>query len=291
LYYPTSGLPGRPWIPEFFGSALLVNGALFPYLEVEARRYRFRLLNASNSRFLHLALPGDLPAQQIAADQGLLPAPVPDSSIHLAPAERADVVIDFGAHAGRRVVLNNDLSGILQFRVAARRVRDDSRVPARLRDVPRLQAADAVRTRTLTLGEIDRMNGEPLRMLLNGTRWHAPVTETPQLGTTEVWNLVNITDDAHPIHLHLVRFQILERRAFDVFQYRTSGVVRSVGPPEAPEPSEAGWKDTVRAAPGMITRIIIPFDGYAGRYVWHCHILEHGDNEMMRPYEVRMAPA
>ncbi len=168
---------------------------------------------------------------------------------------------------------------------------DESRVPGRLRTVSRLRTEDAVRTRVLTVGEVVSMNGEPLRMLLNGTRWSAPVTETPQLDTTEIWNLVNVTDDAHPIHLHLVRFQILDRRAFDVFQYPTAGTVRYVGPAEPPDPSEAGWKDTVRAAPGMITRIIIRFEGYAGRYVWHCHILEHGDNEMMRPYEVRPASA
>jgi len=125
--------------------------------------------------------------------------------------------------------------------------------------------------------------------LLNGKRWHDPVTEDPVLNTTEIWTLVNVTDDAHPIHLHLVRFQILDRRPFDVSEYLVHKRIRYTGDAVGPEANEAGWKDTVRAAPGSVTRIIIKFEGYAGRYVWHCHILEHEDNEMMRPYDVRAA--
>jgi spore coat protein A, manganese oxidase len=123
-------------------------------------------------------------------------------------------------------------------------------------------------------------------MLLNDTHWSAPVTEKPVLDSVEIWNLLNLTDDAHPIHLHLVRFQILDRRRFDAFAYQNQKLLRYRGGVVPPEASEAGWKDTVRADPGMITRIIIPFEGFPGRYVWHCHILEHEDNEMMRPYDV-----
>ena len=122
-------------------------------------------------------------------------------------------------------------------------------------------------------------------MLLDGKRWHEPVTEKPVLDSTEIWRLVNLTEDSHPIHLHLVRFQILDRQPFDVDEYLTSGkmIVRT---PVPPGPDEAGWKDTVRADSGMITRIIIRFEGYVGRYVWHCHLLEHAANEMMRPLEI-----
>ncbi|MGD0162495.1 MAG: multicopper oxidase domain-containing protein, partial [Candidatus Sulfotelmatobacter sp.] len=98
------------------------------------------------------------------------------------------------------------------------------------------------------------------------------------------------TDDSHPIHLHLVRFQILDRRSIDVSAYWTTGKLKFFGPPIPPDPSESGWKDTVRADPAMVTRIIIRFEGYTGRYVWHCHILEHEDNEMMRPYDVIAKP-
>jgi spore coat protein A len=97
---------------------------------------------------------------------------------------------------------------------------------------------------------------------------------------------VNPTDDSHPIHLHLVKFQILDRQTFETFGYLTKQKMRFLGDRELPDPIEAGWKDTVRADPGMVTRIIAKFEGYPGRYVWHCHILEHEDNEMMRPYDV-----
>lgn len=118
-----------------------------------------------------------------------------------------------------------------------------------------------------------------------------PVTEKPTVNTTEIWELVNLTEDTHPIHLHLVRFQMLDRRPFDAFTYQDSGRVRFYGPSATPGPDEAGWKDTVRCESGTITRIIVPFEPYTGRYVWHCHILEHEDNEMMRPFEVTAAAA
>jgi spore coat protein A, manganese oxidase len=123
-------------------------------------------------------------------------------------------------------------------------------------------------------------------MLLDDKYWRDPVSEKPRLGTVEIWNLVNLTEDTHPIHLHLVRFQIMSRQLFDADEYQTSGKMRTLGERLPPEPGETGWKDTVRAHPGSITRIAAKFDGFAGRYVWHCHVLEHAANEMMRPFEV-----
>jgi spore coat protein A len=159
-------------------------------------------------------------------------------------------------------------------------------LPASLRPPLRLDPATAVQTRRLTLDE--RMDDvqRSMGMLLNNTPWHMPITEKPILGTTEIWEFVNLTDDSHPIHLHLVRFQILDRQRFDTFEFMSKGTMRFTGPAQPPEAHESGWKDTVRADPAMVTRIIVPFEGYAGRYVWHCHTLEHEDNEMMRPYEV-----
>lgn len=206
--------------------------------------------------------------------------------VQLAPGERADIVVDFAEHAGTEIVVRNDIQPIMQFRVKSGKVTDPSSLPRVLRSVPRFAESDAIKTRTLTLGEVDDMVQNPVVMLLNKTRWDAPVTENPSLNSVEIWNLINLTDDSHPIHLHLVRFQILDRRRFDAFAYQNEGVLRFRGAPIPPEPYEAGWKDTVRADPGMITRIIMRFEGFTGRYVWHCHILEHGDNEMMRPYEV-----
>jgi spore coat protein A, manganese oxidase len=107
------------------------------------------------------------------------------------------------------------------------------------------------------------------------------------IGTTEIWEFLNLTEDTHPIHLHLVRFQILDRRALEVSAYiYQNRKVEYRGSTFPPDPNEAGWKDTVRATPMASTRIIVKFEGYTGRYVWHCHLLEHEDNEMMRPYEV-----
>jgi spore coat protein A len=286
LVYPVSEHPDRPWVPEVFGNAILVNGKLLPYMDVEPRRYRLRIMNGSNGRFYRLSLASKAEMHVIGNDQGLLSAPVAVKRVPLAPAERVDVVVDFAAMAGTRVKLVSDSFDIMEFRVAAKRDADTSALPTTLRPALRLDPATAVRTRRLTLDE--RMDDvqRSMGMLLNNTPWHAPITEKPMLGTTEIWELVNLTDDSHPIHLHLVRLQILDRRRFDQFAYQAKGTLRFTGPALPPEAHEAGWKDTVRADPGMVTRIIVPFEGYAGRYVWHCHILEHEDNEMMRPFEV-----
>ncbi len=287
LYYPVSNYPDQAWVPEFFGNTILVNGKILPYLEVEPRKYRFRVLNAANGRFFHLSLPNGQTFHQIGTDQGLLPAPVMLKQLTLAPGERADVVVDFGDQAGEQIVMKNDaFQPVMQLRVGKASSKDTSSLPSTLRPVRRMAESEAVKTRTLSLGEIDDLRGETVIMLLNNAHWKMPVTENPVLNSVEIWELLNTTDDTHPIHLHLVRFQILDRRRFDAFAYQNRGVLRYRGDATPPDASEAGWKDTVRAEPGMITRIIVPFEGYAGRYVWHCHILEHEDNEMMRPYEV-----
>jgi spore coat protein A, manganese oxidase len=178
----------------------------------------------------------------------------------------------------------------MQFRVGHGKVSDNSSLPAKLRPVPKIQETAAVKTRPLALLEKMTMTGESMAMLLNNTPWHMPVTENPTLDTVEIWSFINTTDDSHPIHLHLVRFQILDRRRFEPFFYVNTGEIRYTGPVTPPAPEEAGWKDTVRADPRMVTRIIVRFEGYLGRYVWHCHVLEHEDNDMMRPYAVVAAP-
>lgn len=289
LLYPVSPDPKAPWVPEVFGDVLLVNGKIAPFLEVEARAYRFRILNAANGRFFRLALSHQMAFQQIASDQGLLAAPIPTTQLTLAPGERADVVVDFSKNAGEKILLNNDSSGIMQFRVARKSIAPGFAMPAVLRPATRMAETEATKTRELLLEETVDAADNPTIMLLNRKRWMDPVTEDPVLGSTEIWSLVNGTDDSHPIHLHLVRFQVLDRRNFYVAHYLRKRELKFTGPAVPPEANEMGWKDTVRAEPGMVTRIIVHFDGYAGRYVWHCHILEHGDNEMMRPYEIRPA--
>ena len=286
LYYPVSSNPKSPWLADFFGNLMMVNGMITPYLEVEPRKYRFRVLNASNARLYHLRLSNGLPMVQIGSDQGLLSAPVELTQLAIAPAERADIVIDFAGHQGENIVLKDETVDTMQFRVKRGAARDDSSLPRALRTVPRIDPASAIRNRMLTLNEYDDPTGETMMMLLNATYWHQPITEKPIINTTEIWNLINLTDDVHPIHLHLVRFQVIDRRVFEAFGYQRTGKLHYFGPPIPPDPNEMGWKDTVRAQPHAVTRIIVRFEGYKGRYVWHCHNLEHEDKEMMRPYEV-----
>ena len=298
LNYPTSGRPGNPWIPEFFGNTIMVNGRAFPYMAVEPRRYRFRILNASNARFYGLTLSTGEPFYQIGTDQGPLPAPVAVSHLLIAPSERVDVVIDFTAFAGKQIVVNNDAAApypaggmilpnqVMQFRVATSTTsKDTSVIPATLAPFAKTDPSLAVQTRTLRLVELNDSIGYPLVDLLNYQYWNEAVSETPVINTVEIWNLINGTGDAHPIHIHLVKFQIIDRRPFDQAKLE-AGTLVYTGPPVPPPPGEAGWKDTVRADPGFVNTIIAKFEGYTGRYVWHCHILEHEDNEMMRPYEV-----
>lgn len=286
LQYPTSGMSDSPWVSEVYGDAILVNGKLYPYLEVEPRQYRFRVVNASNSRFYYLGLSNGQPFHQIGSDQGLLAAPAILRSLTLAPAERADLIIDFSGHGGERIVLQSQSFGLLQFRVAAGRDAGPGQLPAVLRPLRRIPRSAAIRTRTLTLDQYLEPSTNAMTMLLNRSYWRQPVTEKPLLDTVEIWELVNFTGDVHPIHLHLVRFQVLERQPFDIDAYNFDHRMRLLGAPVPPGAGEAGWKDTVQALPEMITRIIVRFEGYAGRYVWHCHVLEHAANEMMRPFEV-----
>jgi spore coat protein A len=286
LYYPVSPNPRSPWVADFFGNIMTVNGKILPYLEVEPRKYRFRVLNGSNSRLYGLHFSNALPMNQIGTDQGLLPAPVEISQLTIDAAERADLIIDFADHEGAHITLKDGVVDVMQFRVKHEKVPDSSKLARALRSVPRIAESSAIRSRTLTLDEYDDQAGETILMLLNATYWHQPITEKPIINTTEIWNLVNLTDDIHPIHLHLVRFQVLDRRAIEPFAYQRTGKFHYIGPVTPPDPNEMGWKDTVRTEPKAVTRIIVHFEGYTGRYVWHCHNLEHEDKEMMRPYEI-----
>jgi spore coat protein A len=285
LIYPTSGSTEAPWISELFGNAILVNGKLMPDLAVERRPYRFRMFNASNARALALTLSGGAPFVQIGSDQGLLPRPVPRPTVLIAPGERVDAVIDFGALGGQSVILMAQAFQLMRFRVAPGPAAPAWQPPPVLRDVPRTPRASAVKTRRLTLEERpDPVHGSV--MLLDGKRWRDPISEKPVLDSVEIWELVNYMEETHPIHLHLVRFQVLERQRYDAVLYEQERKLKLVGEPIPPEPHELGWKDTVQAPTEMITRIIVRFEGYAGRYVWHCHVLEHAANEMMRPFEI-----
>jgi FtsP/CotA-like multicopper oxidase with cupredoxin domain len=426
------------WIPEFFGDTIVVNGRTWPYLEVEPRRYRFRVVNGCNARFLRMALDDSTRAAagpviwQIGTDGGLLDRPVKPTdhenlsrvALFLAPGERADVIVDFTGLAGKSLTLTNDAqfpfpSGgpvtvglddrVMQFRVTKPLSSSDttynpaSGAPVRggvnqPKSIVRLSnpttgnvAAGVITdvVRQLVLVEVEGPGG-PVEVLLNNTKWSGlregsteiaggagsgvdgsgnHVTEQPRIGATEVWEILNLTQDAHPIHLHLIQFQLRNRQEITStiaadgskrYPYRDAwnakfpggkygGLVNPIdpnttwgsvtyapgtyipgfGPPLAyaspnadgaiggnlafkpfltgplivPEASEVGWKDTIKSYPGYVTRIVarwtpqetpvgqsgpgqnaFPFDPTSGPgYVWHCHILDHEDNEMMRP--------
>lgn len=469
LFFPdgnplTAGLNGPPGnpdinpyaIPEFFGDVICVNGKSWPCLEVEPRRYRFRLLNACNARMLALYLTSDQsnqsvpPIWQIGTDGGLLDKPVninsfvpytynpsnlcPPEDPNLGPVfqspqlffasgERMDIIIDFTGCEGQYLTLNNDSpapfpSGgtvfdpnveglVMQFRVTkplsspdnsfnpavpGATLRSGDNAIVRLADGTGELAPGVVPnlTRSLVLIEQeDPYSTAPVVVLCNNTSYDginpynnepAPdsvsynkgsiyVTEIPQVGSTEIWEIVNLTPDAHPIHIHLIQFQVLNRQvlyvgnivppftcigsyrdlyetAWDNYPARPLGVppgtVYTYGPPlpylstpklggnpdvtpflmGAPfpcDPNEFGWKDTLKMFPGTVTRLVVrwspqhipveavsagenkfPFDptaklgvkkdcfGYPGGsgYVWHCHIVDHEDNMMMRPLQV-----
>ena len=348
LWYPNVGeTPERPvWIPEFFGNVIMVNGKIWPYLDVEPRKYRFRILDGSNARFYSLALVNRAtgargPAfRQIATDGGYLAQPVvlndPASAssprLVIAPGERAEVVIDFSAYApGTEFILRNTAKApfpngasadpqttgqIMLFRVGQSAGTDPSVVPSTLTTLTKL--TNPTVTRVMTLNEMQGQTG-PVGALLNGMSFEEAATELPTLGTTEMWEIVNLTGDTHPIHLHLVQFQLVNRQKINVRKYGAAFTQANPdlpsdsytpvapgpylkGSPVAPDPNERGWKDTFRMNPGEVTRVIMRFapqDGSSSYgfdataepgYVWHCHILEHEENDMMRPYHL-VSPA
>lgn len=286
LYYPVSWNPAKPWVPECFGDAMVINGKIRPYFNVEPRLYRFRVLNAANGRFFSLSLShGQL--TQIGSDQGLLASPVIHTRpLVLAPAERMDLLIDFSQMRGQRVHLQNGALGILEFRVSNGAAHKPRPLPRTLRNIERLQESSVVQTRQVTLHEYDDDYARSMVMLLNRKRWHEPVSERATLNSTEIWEFVNLTEDTHPMHMHLVRFQVLDRRPFDTFSFLIQKQLHFTGALQRPALNEMGWKDVVQCSPAMITRVIVRFEGYTGRYLYHCHILEHAANDMMRPYEV-----
>lgn len=317
IYTPTfeDGMPLPPdvWGSEFFGEFPLVNGVIAPYLEVEPRPYRLRILNACNSRFVRLFLnlaksmldvPQLVKFHQIGSDGGLLPAPVAMDKVLLGPAERADMIVDFSDLAGKTVTLNNDamapfpgwsmmtvprtlLPEFMQFRVT-RPLRGAKTIftlpPAQPAPAPADDPSIPVRDFMLT--EKFDAKGHSLGMHINNKGYDEPVTETVRLGSAEKWRFINTTDDAHPMHLHLIQFRILERQGYDIPTMLSKGELRLVGMKRAPEPNEFGRKDTAIVYPGEVLTILARFEGYTGRYVYHCHMVEHEDNDMMRPYEV-----
>ena len=313
------------WNPEFFGNTIMVNGNTWPFLEIEQRRYRFRFLNGCQSRFLILdfnAIPG-VEVWQIGNEGGFLAAPVDltarnGNRLLMGLAERADVIVDFTNVPVGNFVLANvgpdepfgggvpdddfdvadpDSTGqIMQFRVV-QAVAADPTTPPRFLVLPTVAPLPTPRrTRALALVEEMSMDWDGPAAAMLGTLdsegnpepmlWADPVSENPDVGDTEVWELYNMTADAHPMHIHEVVFEVVNREGLVLDEEgEVETPIQLDGNVRPPEPWETGFKDTVIAYPGEVTRVKAEFDS-PGQFVWHCHIVEHEDNEMMRPYRI-----
>ncbi len=257
-----------------FGDLLLVNGVVQPHLPVKARKYRFRIINGSNARIYELQLSSGRPLIQIGTDGGLLPGPVEKKVIHLSPSERADVVIDFSAEpVGSKVVLRNcagctgSTSALMRFDVMEAAV-DDSTVPDCLSSWENLPVDSQAPIRQFELNR-RTIHGEVF-WVINGKVYDmaAPPIATVQHGAVERWRFTNPTNHPHPVHIHLVQFQVIN----------INGIPQ--------DPAWHGWKDTfVAPVNGEIT-VMARFSGYTGRYLMHCHNLEHEDLGMMADFEI-----
>lgn len=348
------------WDPEYFGDTIEVNGEVWPNMKVERHQYRFRIVDGSNARFYNLKLSNGQSFIQIGADGSYLPHPVTLTQALIAPAERADILIDFSnLPVGTKIILRNDANApypggdpvdpnttgiVMQFEVVSSQVVHPHALPSTLITVPTLIETEGIgNPKLFTLNEQESDVGEPVAVLLDGQHFDSAITEVPRVATTESWYFQNLSEDAHPIHVHLVEFQLEDRQDIDVDRFKAyweslngstlplnHPTIRAnvevpvdfppgtgvrdflTGPSEPPSPRESGWKDTFIAPPGKVTRVLIrfapqtsketdlipgvnpfPFDPTAGPgYVWHCHILDHEDNDMMRPMKITtMAPS
>jgi spore coat protein A len=320
--YPVSDIPGVTWIGEYFGDTMLVNGKVWPYLEVEPRLYRLRVLNGCNARILNLHF-GGAPMWQIGAEGGLFDRPVRVKRLVLAPAERADVLIDFARVAGAEFVVTNHrpprpvvtpappLPQVMQIRVLPGSG-TSATIPETMTGGRRAELPSPDRRRFITLNEVG-VDTPDWELTLNGSGFFeedhviAP-TEVIPVGSVEDWYWVNLTGDTHPMHTHLFMHEVVGRVPFDVEAYTEAAIAAgfggpdgflggfdprpfATGPLEGPRPEERGFKDTTKANPGQFTIIRGRFDLPSGitppqEYVYHCHIVEHEDNEMMRPFSV-----
>jgi len=313
------------WNPEFFGNMMMINGNTWPYQVVEQVRYRFRFLNGCQSRFLILdfnQIPG-VEVWAIGNEGGFLSTPVNltatnGNRLPMGLAERADVIVDFTNVPVGNYILGNvgpdepygggipgvdfpvadpaSTGQVMELRVVPAVAPDPSTPPQFLVLPTPVALPPATVTRPLALLEemSSTFPASPAEALLGTVDggiavkrlWMDPVTENPAVGATEVWEFYNFTGDAHPIHVHEVVFEVINREG--LVTDNTGDVIQPVqlmGNARLPETWETGFKDTVTAFPGEVTRVRAQFNT-PGQYVWHCHIVEHEDNEMMRPFRI-----
>ncbi|CAI5950675.1 unnamed protein product [Closterium sp. NIES-64] len=340
INYPNVGIVPRVhpnWNPEYLGNTIVVNGKVWPYMRVRPAMYRMRLLNAANARVFNLKwvcaaranYPNFIPpiqgaamsVIQIGTDGGYLVRPVRRTEVLLAPGERVDLLVDFSLVPSdcKDVIVTNDARApfpagqpvtaetgvVMRINILNRKRIPSPVIPKKISWMPQVPAVN--RERYATLVEImDRATNLPIRVTIDGKSYMDPVTETPKQGDTEAWYLINLSADAHPMHVHLVQHRPAWRRPFDVAGYQAGRCSFT----DKTKPScytgnrvlvgyhERGWKDTTLAYPGEVLKLILTFkrqdmmpfefDPTTGPgYVWHCHILDHEDNDMMRPLVIK----
>jgi len=316
LYYPDD------WCCGFAGDVALVNGVIWPKLEVEPRKYRIRLLNACNDRFLSMKLleadaTGNVAADSaggpafymIGTEQGLVnntvvlndPTEPQSPRLLVAPGDRRDIIIDFAGQQGKDFLMHNNapapfdgtfppepenpLPELFLVHVQDISVRDRSQIPMNPGSVDGPNPGQAALTRDIFLHEIDS-SGTTVRALINDRYFTDPTTEFPAVNKTEIWRYINTNMHVHPMHMHLVNFQILDRQPFDVDHYLETRELIFTGAPESPEAQEVGRRDMVNCPPGYVTRVLTSPFNRLGRYVYDCYNLGLGENEWMRPFEV-----
>lgn len=298
LYYPTTGHGHNPiWVSDLEADTPVVNGAVAPYLKVEPRKYRFRILNGANYREWNLHFQEDnLNFTQVGADGGFLPKPVVIREIPLAGAERVDVIVDFSGFEGRSIILRNNapphesdapsLSKLMRFDVRRNvKSKDRTRIASRLPFRPTPPCIH--RNRTMTLSEPDEV------YLMNNRPFEGPVDTHPIVNTTEIWRIINLTNETHGIHIHLGEFKLLKRCPFETERWLEDDQPDDIEPyikgpcghHDGVLPGETGHKDVFRHLAHSVTIIKLPFYDFTGAYVMHCHKLEHEDNDMMNPWE------
>ena len=341
LYYPTAGSAPNMhpyWANAFLGNTIIVNGKAWPNMNVDRAQYRLRLLNGSNSRFYEISFSNGMSFFQIGSDGGYLKTPTIRTSLLIAPAERVDIIVDFFKFGPNEKIQLLNFAGSLSNSTTAQTDGQIMQFTTKNNQGPRpfdIASAPvpfnptltgpqfptlpkATKQRILTMSEIPGgPDGSASETLLDGQTWDSPISETPDLGSTEDWIIVNPTMDAHPIHIHLIQFQLVQRQPINAESYLSqwmringqlpfnhptinvsslSGYVN--GLTITPQSWEQGWKDTivVNSAEAVTLRVrFAPQDGSAFTfdatlgpgYVWHCHLLEHEDNEMMRPYKIK----
>lgn len=342
LIYST--MPSDPtvhpkWSSHFIGNLILVNNLIWPYVKVKQTKYRFRIVNGSDTRTYAISIVNAIDGSpgptiyQIGTDGGYIKKPVIVSELLLGIGERADIIIDFEKiDEGTEFIFKNTAKvpfpngkvpdpntdgQIMKFIVSCKTNKKFCiKTPCNLFHNIDKKQVSVIRQMLLQIAP-SSATAKPAALYLNNSDYTLSITETPSLNSTEIWEFVNTTAGMHPMHVHLIQFQLLNRQKFDSNKYlidwknANPNIMDGEGIPNPLDvkpylqgdpiyyngTNEDGWKDVIRSNGSEVTRIIIkfapqdegtkfPFDAKKGTYNWHCHIISHEDNEMMRPFRL-----